>query len=69
MANFVYNYGKFLLANGSLNLLTDNIALLQDNYQLSHPQLGQHIWCLVPVAGPIPGVDETAKREYQIIFN
>ena len=28
MANFVYNYGKFLLANGSLNLLTDNIALL-----------------------------------------
>ena len=28
MSNFVYNYGKFLLANGSLNLLTDNIALL-----------------------------------------
>ena len=28
MANFVYNYGKFLPANGSLNLLTDNIALL-----------------------------------------
>jgi hypothetical protein len=28
MANFVYNQGKFLLANGSLNLLTDNIALL-----------------------------------------
>lgn len=28
MANFVYNYGKFLLANGGVNLLTDNIALL-----------------------------------------
>lgn len=28
MANFVYNQGKFLLANGSLNVLTDNIALL-----------------------------------------
>lgn len=28
MANFTYNYGKFLLANGSLNLLTDNIAVL-----------------------------------------
>lgn len=28
MANFVYNYGKFLLANGGLNLITDNVALL-----------------------------------------
>jgi len=28
MANFVYNQGKFLLANGSLNLLTQNIALM-----------------------------------------
>lgn len=28
MANFVYNYGKFLLANGSLNLISDNVALL-----------------------------------------
>lgn len=28
MANFVYNYGKFLLANGGVNLITDNIALL-----------------------------------------
>jgi hypothetical protein len=28
MANFVYNYGKFLLANGNINLLTDNIAVL-----------------------------------------
>lgn len=28
MANFTYNYGKFLLANGSLNLLSDNIAVL-----------------------------------------
>lgn len=28
MANFVYNYGKFLLANGGINLLTDNIALI-----------------------------------------
>ena len=28
MANFVYNQGKFLLANGSLNLLTDNVALM-----------------------------------------
>jgi hypothetical protein len=28
MANFVYNQGKFLLANGSLNLLSDTIQLL-----------------------------------------
>lgn len=28
MANFVYNYGKYVLANGSVNLLTDNIALM-----------------------------------------
>lgn len=28
MANFVYNYGKFLLANGNLNLISDNVALL-----------------------------------------
>lgn len=28
MANFVYNYGKFLLANGGLNLISDNVALL-----------------------------------------
>ncbi len=28
MANFVYNFGKFLLANGDLNLLSDNVALL-----------------------------------------
>lgn len=28
MANFVYNHGKFLLANGSLNLVTANLAVL-----------------------------------------
>ncbi len=28
MANFVYNQGKFLLANGSLNLISDTIKLL-----------------------------------------
>lgn len=28
MANLVYNHGKFLLANGALNVLTDNLALL-----------------------------------------
>lgn len=28
MANFVFNQGKFLLANGSLNLISDTIQLL-----------------------------------------
>lgn len=31
MANFVYNYGKLLLANGDLNLLSDNVALMLVN--------------------------------------
>lgn len=31
MPNFVYNYGKFLLANGSLNLLNDNLAVMLVN--------------------------------------
>ena len=31
MANFVYNYGKFLLANGGVNLVTDNIVLMLVN--------------------------------------
>lgn len=37
MANFVYNYGKFLLANGSLNLISDNIAvmLVNSSYEAS----------------------------------
>lgn len=28
MANFVYNYGKYVLANGSVNLITSNVALI-----------------------------------------
>lgn len=28
MANLVYNYGKFLLANGGINLVTGNLAVL-----------------------------------------
>lgn len=31
MANFVYNYGKLLLANSNLALLSDNIALMLVN--------------------------------------
>lgn len=31
MANFVYNYGKFLLANGGVNLVTDSIVLMLVN--------------------------------------
>lgn len=38
MANFVYNFGKFLLANGDLNVLSDNVALLlvANSYEASN---------------------------------
>ncbi len=47
----------------------DHIVLLQDNFELHHPELGINTWCLVPVAGPMPGVDPHAKYLYQATFN
>lgn len=45
------------------------IAMLQDNYHFSHPELGEHVWCMVPVSGPPPGVEDGTPREYQVVFN
>lgn len=47
----------------------DDIALLQDNFELHHPELGINVWCLVPIGGPIPGIDPDAKYLYQATFN
>lgn len=47
----------------------NHTGLLQDNYPVYHPELGEHVWCLTPIAGPIPGVDPNAKFLYQTIFN
>lgn len=43
--------------------------LQQDNFELHHPQLGVNIWCLVPISGPIPGVNPEANYLYQATFN
>ncbi len=47
----------------------DHIALLQDNYPIAHPVLGQAEFCLVPIDGPVPGGPQDVKRLYQTIFN
>ncbi|WP_338846527.1 hypothetical protein V8J88_22620 [Massilia sp. W12] len=47
----------------------DTPALLQDNYPLRHEALGEFVWCLTPIAGPIPVIAPNEKRQYQVIFN
>lgn len=47
----------------------DHIALLQDNYPVRHPDLGEEVFTLVPIAGPIPGGNPDEKRLYETIFN
>lgn len=29
----------------------EHLRLVQDNYRLAHPALGEHVWMLVPVGG------------------
>ncbi len=43
--------------------------LQQDNYELLHPVLGGNVWCLVPVDGPMPGINPEANYLYQATFN
>lgn len=41
-----------------------NVRLQQDNFQLEHPELGAHIWMLVPVLGP-----EGEQGYYEVILS
>lgn len=44
-----------------------DVALLQDNYIIEHPALGQHQWCMAPVLSDNPASTDN-KRCYQILF-
>jgi len=48
----------------------DTLTLSQDNYKISHPELGSHFWCIAPVmpesAAFIPG--QPIRPLYQVLF-
>ena len=59
-----------LIFIGSLELI-----LPQDNYYISHPALGRHVWCIAPIApshathlSAVPSPQATEQR-YQILFS
>ncbi|MES2207137.1 MAG: hypothetical protein V4525_10140 [Pseudomonadota bacterium] len=48
----------------------ETVILNQDNYQISHPELGSHIWCLAPI---LPEMTASASGlpvtpDYEVLF-
>jgi len=43
--------------------------LAQDNFWISHPSIGRHIWTIAPVLAPMDEpLQSNDKRYYQVLF-
>lgn len=45
------------------------VQLAQDNFWISHPDLGRHIWTIAPILTPVDApVQSDDTRYYQVLF-
>jgi hypothetical protein len=47
-----------------------HVVLQQDTYGVSHPALGEHLWCIVPVTANNPrSIEGVVLPQYEVLFS